>query len=216
MAKPKPKKNPVVKKKPSKSVGHRSNTKKQIAKGKKNAEKILVNKVSPQDALQNSILNVVKEGNESIGKHRAGEINRTTIYLIGLLQGKNKKTAALDAGFSPSTANNPAHIIESTDQFKNAKEAFSTEMIAQGITIESITGALAEMLERRSSTFCWGKEQKGTQIDPTSAKMAIDSISKILGLNAPEKKLVVVADLRDVQELTNAELDEELRNMIQK
>lgn len=192
------KKKPVVKKKT----------------GVEKSEEILTRKIEPKEALQKAILEVVKTG-EHLGKTRKGEINKTSLYLIGLLQGKNKKTAALDAGYSMACANTPAAAIESTDQFKQAREAFMSEMVTQGITIGSITEALVEMLEKRESSLASGRAVVGTQIDAGSAKMAIDAISKLLGLNAPEKKLVVVADLRDVKELSEQELDEELRKLTQ-
>ena len=150
-----------------------------------------------------------------VGECRGNEINRTSLYLLGLSQGKTKRKAALDAGFSASSANNPAHSIESTEKFKNAQGVFSRALIKHGITIDSICKALAEMLKKRTAATGFGKEYIGTQIDSASAKMAIDIVAKILGWYAPEKeKKAVVADLRDIKALTERELDEELRKMM--
>ena len=174
-----------------------------------------VKRRDPKDVIQDIILGVVKSGN-SVGKCRKGEIDRTSLYLIGLLHGKTKKKAALDAGFSFASAENTAHAIESTEHFKVLKESMSAELVKKGITIESMAGVLSEMMKRRSTTFYNGREIEGKHIDSFSAKMALDTISKLLGLNAPEKKIIAVADLRDVKDLTDEEAQERLRLVIQK
>lgn len=183
-----------------------------LKQGIKNAQKVLQESTKADDAIQKITSAVLKAGGTR--NHAKGELNRASLYLIGLLQGKTKYQSALDAGYEKGSAVTPKSSIEGSQQFQNAKEAFALEMTRQGITIETITGALKEMMERRNSTFFYGKERKGEQIDATSAGMAIDRITRILGLNAPEKKTIVVADLRDVTELSEQELDDKLRTMI--
>lgn len=175
----------------------------------KNATKILTGQRTREEAIKIVVKNVNNKGCA-----RGHTLNRSIKYFTGLVEGKIKSQAALDAGFTESSARNPAHNIERFSEFQNAKAEFSKEMQKQGITIDSMTSALKEMLDRRSSVFVAGKEKIGKQIDATSANMAINSISRILGLYSPEKKAVIVADLREVEGMDERELDEELKKMI--
>jgi hypothetical protein len=74
----------------------------------------------------------------------AVSVQRTLLpmYVDGIAAGKTKKQAALAAGYSASTANNAAAIIERGA----VKEAFR-ELIQQTIPVENIIERLAEGLD---------------------------------------------------------------------
>lgn len=67
---------------------------------------------------------------------------RQRMYVNGIAAGKTKKQAAIAAGYSVSTANNAAAIIEQGA----VKEAFQ-ELIQQTIPVEKIIERLAEGLD---------------------------------------------------------------------
>ncbi len=135
--------------------------------------------------------------------------------MAGIAAGKTKKTAAIEAGYSVSTALKAKEKIESTQEFECHKGVIWGEMQKQGITMELIVQRLKQLLEKQESYFYQGKDIIGTQPDPRAVGKALDMIFKILGVYAPVKiETKKKQDLSNVRAMSERELDEVLSEML--
>ena len=103
-------------------------------------------------------------------------------YTKGLSQGKTKKQAALDAGYSKSTAENAKQKIEGTKQFENFRGELQTAFVDEGISPKSIVCVLKTLIHKKQSIFRQGREIVGEQPDAQASLKAIHLCFKILGV----------------------------------
>ncbi len=151
-----------------------------------------------------------------VGKGRKnGETTKAQKYLEKRVEGKTKKDAALEAGYSKSTAENAKEKIESTQEFQDARGNLLESMDKAGITNDVIAQRLYLMLMQREQRMYNGKMIVEKEVDVSAANAALDKILRILGSFAPKKvEGRVVHDLSNIKALPERELDNVLSQMI--
>jgi phage terminase small subunit len=112
-------------------------------------------------------------------------------FVKGLAQGKTKKKAAEDAGYSPKSAQSQA---SENLRKPNVREVFLRAMDKAGITDEKLATVMSEGLEaKRAISAVVGNDATGKTMDfidvpdHNARHRFFDSAAKIKGLEAPKE-----------------------------
>ncbi len=151
-----------------------------------------------------------KSNLKNIGKPLKYKLpNRIQQYIQGISDGKSKKRAALDAGYSKSVAENTKNVIENTKFYQSEIERLKGYLGGEAHYLDLISKRLWEILMKNESTFHRnenGEMQEfiGSQPDNAVIK-AIDVIAKLTGLYTSDQ-IPSIEDEDDLTNLSTAEL----------
>lgn len=141
-----------------------------------------------------------KAPSKKVLKGRKSEASRVETYFTERKAGKNKKQAALEAGYSSSTARNPKHIIESGIAYQSAQEKFMANMGGEGTMLELMAERLLACLKKNETRFYKDnegafKEFIGSKPDSRAVNGAVNHIAKLTGLyDATQKEALVSSE----------------------
>ncbi len=141
-----------------------------------------------------------KPTSKQVAKGRKYNSSKVEKYVEGLQTGKNKKQAALKAGYAPSTARNPKHIIESGIAYKSAQEKFMANMGGEDTVLELMAERLLACLKKNETRFYKDnegtfKEFIGSKPDSRAVNGAVNHIAKLTGLyDEVQKEALVSSD----------------------
>ncbi len=146
-------------------------------------------------------------------KSRKYKPSKVEKYIAGLQTGKNKKEAALEAGYSESTARNPKHIIEGGIAYKTAQEKFK-DYLGEDKIWGLIAERLLDCLKKNETQFYKDKEGNprefiGSKPDSRAVNRAVMHIAKLTGFYNEEQREVLVSK-NDLSHLST----EQLKQMI--
>jgi len=137
-------------------------------------------------------------------------------YALGRSQGKTKKQAALEAGYSKSTAENAKQKIENTQKFIDFNSELRNTFFAE-VSPELIVRGMKELLEKRDSKFIRGREVIGTQPDTKAVSSALNFFFRLLEIDTPsprKKEQPKPVDWDNVQAMSRAELRKTLNDLL--
>ncbi len=143
----------------------------------------------------------------------AGLNLRQRKYVAGIVDGKTKKQAALEAGYSVSAAENAAAIIEGTD----VRAAFE-ELIRPHVDTNKIAQRLAEGLDATVTKFFLHKGKiidTCEVVDYTRRREYVALAAKLLGLHV-EKQKVEITPRRQLSDEELIARNQELLSLLEK
>lgn len=126
-------------------------------------------------------------------------------YVRGRLQGKTKTAAALEAGYSASTANKAKEKIDSSPA---VKKLFTEMLEAAGITDSKLAQRLSEALDAIETKF-WSSEGEVSDERDVVAHgirlQALELLLKLKGHLIDKHELRMVRTLEEILEASNDE-----------
>lgn len=105
-------------------------------------------------------------------------------YIKGVVEGKSKYQAAIDAGYSPNTAKVPSLNIEKL----SVKEELNKALERSGLTIQRITDKVSEGMEAKK-TFVIGKDGEGTFVETPDHAVQHKYVETAIKLHGIEREV---------------------------
>ena len=134
-----------------------------------------------------------KPKQKQLGKSKGDIIRRTRIMAKSVLSGKSETQAALDAGYSPASAQNVGKILENP----LIKKTYCQILDAAGATDEACAKVVFDAMNATRTVSCVsGKDADSGTVDfvdvddhPTRLR-AVDMVHKVRGRYVETKKIV--------------------------